>query len=298
LPQSDDENADRSDTMDVAVIGGTGVLGQLVAASLVERGDTVRIVSRGVPAAGSDAAALLGAGAEHRAADLRSGDGLATALDGVEAVLDAANDTSSTRERDARRLLVEGTRRLLAAEAAAGVAHHVAISIVGCDRVPLGYYRAKVAQEEVVAGGPVAWSLLRATQFHQLLDAAFTGAARKRILPVSTAKMQPIDPAVVARRLVDAIHAGPSGQLPEIGGPRVQTLGELAAAWRGTHRGLLLTLPLPLPPRLGRPLRGGSLCAPDAAVAGPDFAQWLAAERRLVTEPPASGQLPTTPEQR
>lgn len=209
--------------MDVAVIGGTGVLGQPVVAELLERGDTVRIVSRSTPAPGSAAAALLARGAQHRAADVRDGDALGAALQGVETVVDASND-----QRAARELLVEGNRTLLATEAAVGVAHHVAISIVGCDQVPLGYYRAKVEQEQVVTGGPVPWSLLRATQFHQLVDYLFTTFARMRVLPSGAARVQPIDPAVVAVYLADAVHAGPSGRLPEVGGPRVQTLGELA----------------------------------------------------------------------
>lgn len=266
--------------MDVAVIGGTGVLGRLVAAQLAARGDAVRLVSRTAPAAGSPAAALVAAGAQHRAADLRSGEGLAAALAGVDAVVDASNDA-----RAARQTLVEGGRRLLAAEAAAGVGHHVAISIVGCDRTPLGYYRAKTEQEQVVASGPVAWSLLRATQFHQLVDGLFAGAARAWLLPVSGARVQPIDPAVVAVRLADAAHAGPGGRLPDLGGPRVQTLAELAAAWRAGHAGRrLLRLPLPLPPRLGRALRDGALTTPDGAADGPDFAQWLAGVRDDVRE--------------
>lgn len=265
--------------MDVAVIGGTGVLGRLVAAELAARGDTVRLVSRSVPAAGSAAAALVAAGAQHRAADLRSGDGLAAALAGVEAVVDASNDT-----RAARQTLVEGGRRLLAAEAAAGVGHHVAISIVGCDRAPVGYYRVKTAQEQLVASGPVAWSLLRATQFHQLVDGFFRGAAKLRLLPAGGARVQPIEPAVVAVRLAQAVHAGPGGRLPDLGGPRVQTLAELAADWRAAHDGRLLRLPLVLPPRLGRALRDGALTTPGGAADGPDFAQWLAGARDDVRE--------------
>jgi uncharacterized protein YbjT (DUF2867 family) len=264
--------------MDVAVIGGTGVLGRLVAAELVARGDAVRIVSRSAPAAGSEAAALLDAGAEHRAADLSSGEGLAAALAGAEAVVAAANDP-----RGGRDVLVDGERRLLDAAAAAGVGHHVAISIVGCDRTPIRYYRAKVAQEQVVTGGPLPWSLLRATQFHQLVDGLLGAAARARVQLGGSALVQPIDPGVVAARLADAVHAGPSGRLPDVGGPRVQTLAELGAAWRAAHpERALLRLPAPLPPRLGRALRGGSLCAPGAAAGGPDFAAWLGGARAAV----------------
>ncbi len=150
--------------------------------------------------------------------------------------------------------------------------------------MPLSYYRAKVAQEQVVTGGPVAWSLLRATQFHQLLDQAFSAAARLRLLPGGAAQVQPIDPAVVAARLADAVHAGPGGRLPQLGGPRVQTLSELAAAWRAAHGRRLPVVPLPLPPRLGRALRGGALTTPEGAAEGPDFAQWATRARVDVAE--------------
>lgn len=265
--------------MEVAVIGGTGVLGALVARTLLEGGDQVRLVSRNAPTAGSEGSALVAAGASHHVADLRSGDGLAAALDGADAVVDAAND-----QRGDSAVLIDGTGRLLAAEAAAGVGHHVAVSIVGIEQVPLGYYRAKVAQERVVTGGPVAWSLLRATQFHQLVDQLFSAAARLRVLPGGAAQVQPIDPAVVAARLADAVNAGPSGRLPQLGGPRVQTLGELAQAWRAARGRRLPVVPLPLPPRLGRALRGGGLTAPEAAAEGPEFAQWATRPRADVRE--------------
>lgn len=269
--------------MQVAVIGGTGVIGSCVVAELAARGHTPLVVSRTPPAGGPAAApggpAALGGAqtvAEHRRADLRSGDGLAAALDGVEAVVDASNDQRARRDE-----LAHASRTLLAAEAAAGVGHHVAISIVGCDRAAVGYYRAKVAQEEAVTSGPVSWSLLRATQFHQLVAWALAAAGRVRLRPTGRALIQPIDPAVVATPLVDAVQAGPGGRLPDVGGPRVQTLSELAADWRAHGGGAALPLPLPL--RLmgatGRVLRDGGLTAPDAAAPGLTFAQWLERDR-------------------
>jgi uncharacterized protein YbjT (DUF2867 family) len=252
--------------MRVAVIGGTGGLGRLLAAGLAARGDEVRVVSRHAPRA------PLADGITHRRADLASGDGLAEAVAGVEAVVDAVNEL-----RRARAVLVGGTRRLLEAEAAAGVAHHVAISIVGCERVPWSYYDAKAAQEDVVAAGPVAWSLLRATQFHPLLAGTFAAAARWRLVPTGRALLQPIDPAVVAERLVAAVHAGPAGRLPDLAGPEVHTLTELANAWRAADRRGLVRVRVPFVGRVGRALRAGGLTAPAAAADGPTFAQWLAA---------------------
>jgi uncharacterized protein YbjT (DUF2867 family) len=256
--------------MRVAVIGGTGGLGSLLVAELAARGDAVRAVSRNAPADGA-----LPDGVEHARADLARGDGLRTALDGAEVVVEAAND-----RRRAREVLVDGTLRLVAAEADAGVRHHVAISIVGCDRVPHPYYQAKVAQEQALATGTVPWTLLRATQFHTLPAAAFAAAARLRVLPRIAVPLQPIDTAVVARRLAELAHGEPAGRVADLAGPRVETLAELAEAWRA-HAGRAL-LPLPLPPRaLGkgaREMAGGRLTDPAAANHdGPAFAQWLAA---------------------
>jgi uncharacterized protein YbjT (DUF2867 family) len=252
--------------MRVAVIGGTGGLGRLVVDELATRGDAVRIVSRHPPATPPPE------GVTHRRADLASGAGLAEAVEGVDAVLDAANEL-----RHARAVLVSGTRRLLEAGAAAGVEHHVAISIVGCERVPWSYYDAKAAQEEVVASGPLPWSLLRATQFHTLLAGTFASAARWRVLPTGSARLQPIDPALVARRLAEALHAGPGGRLPDLAGPEVQTLTELAGAWRARDERRLAPLRVPFVGRIGRALRAGALTDPTAAAGGPTFAQWLAA---------------------
>jgi uncharacterized protein YbjT (DUF2867 family) len=253
--------------MRVAVIGGTGGLGSLVVAELAARGDVVRVVSRRTPAAG-----ILPPGVEHARADLASGEGLRDALDGIEAVLDASND-----RRRARDVLVAGTRRLGAAAADAGVRHHVLISIVGCDRVPIAYYDAKVAQEEALAHGTVPWSVLRATQFHTLVAWLFASAARRRMLPTGRALLQPIDTAVVARRLAEVLHDEPRGRLPDIAGPRVETLSELARQWRERHRRRVLRLPISALGKGGRAMAAGNLTDPSAAAGGPTFAQWLAA---------------------
>src|SRR5262245_40561386 len=144
--------------MDIAVIGGTGHVGALVVAELAARGDTVRVVSRSAPGPGA-----RGANVEHRRADLATGEGLTAALDGADAVVNAVGDPRGRPE-----ILVEGTRRVLEAEAKAGVGHHVAISIVGTDRSQIGFHKATAAQERVLIDGPVPWTIVRATQFHTL----------------------------------------------------------------------------------------------------------------------------------
>ncbi len=210
--------------MTVAVVGGTGTVGRLLGGELLARGVQVRVLSRdadGTPA-----------GAEHRRVDLTSGEGLPTALDGVATVVDAANSP-----RSAEQVLVAGTRRLLSAGEAVGVLHHVAIS---------SYFRAKVAQEREVTEGPVAWTVLRATQFHQLLDEMFSTVARYRVRPTGQAKLQPID-----------------------------ALGDLSRAWQAEHRHRAVPLPIPAGGKAGRALAAGGLCNPGAAAPGEDFESWL-----------------------
>jgi uncharacterized protein YbjT (DUF2867 family) len=250
--------------MKVAVAGGTGTLGSALVAELARQGDEVVALSR-------SASGELPVGASHRRIDLSSGEGLVQALDGAEAVVDAAN--TSPREGAE---LVAITRRLLDAAAKAGVRQFVGISIVGCDRVPTSYYKAKVEQEKAIAAGPVPWSTLRATQFHDLLDWAFGAAARWRLLPTGDVRLQPVDVRIVAERLADAVHAEPTGRLPDVAGPEIRTLGELARDWRAARGRRLLPLRIPRVGKIGRPAGEGALCDPAAAAGGPTFEQWLA----------------------
>jgi uncharacterized protein YbjT (DUF2867 family) len=249
----------------IAVVGGTGTLGAPVVGELLGKGAEVRVLSRN--------ATEVPPGAEHRRVDLTSGAGLAEALAGVDTVVDAANSTKAADD-----VLVAGTRRLLDAEAGVGVGHHVAISIIGIDQVPVKYYRAKLAQEEAVEAGTVPYSVLRTSQFPQLLDETFAAAARFGVRPTGAAKVQPICPAVVAARLADAALAGPAGRLPNVAGPKVQALSELSRAWasaRGKHR-----LPLRVPSwgKMSKALAAGALCDPAASTPGEDFEEWLRRE--------------------
>ncbi|WP_157184843.1 SDR family oxidoreductase [Nocardia niigatensis] len=251
--------------MQVAVVGGTGTLGVPVVRDLVARGHTVRVLSRSAPA---DPAP----GTEHHAVDLATGAGLDAALEGVHTVV----DTASHRGLRSAPVMVEGVRTLLAAEQRARVGHHVEISIVGCERVPFSYYRTKVAQERVVTQGPVPWTLLRATQFHELIDEMLGGAAKFHITPRTGMRFQPVDVVAVAGRLADAAEAGPSGRVRDVGGPVVQTLGELGEL-RARALGQKL-LPLPVPPlgRVVRRVRDAALClGAEGETVSYDYAEWL-----------------------
>jgi uncharacterized protein YbjT (DUF2867 family) len=249
----------RHKDMRIAIAGGTGTLGRPVADALRSRGHEVRVLSRRGP--------------EYRV-DVTTGEGLAEALEGVDVVVDATNDSS----KHAADTLVEGSRRLLAAEEVAGVGHHVCVSIVGCELVPARYLRIKAEQERVVEEGPQPWSIVRATQFHELVDMALAPAARKHLMPVPRVPLQTVASTEVARVVADVAEGAPRRGRVEVVGPEVVDARELARTWRSTTGRRALLLPLPLPGRMGRALRAGALIAerPDVRGTTP-FATWLAA---------------------
>jgi uncharacterized protein YbjT (DUF2867 family) len=232
--------------MRIAIVGGKGTLGRHVTAELAGRGHEVRVLSRS---------------GEFRV-DLTTGEGLPAALEGCAVVVDASNAT-----KGAAQVLVDGSRRLLAAEAAAGVTHHVCISIVGCDLVPMGYYKVKTSQEHVVEQGQVPWSIVRATQFHELAATALEAAGRFRVLPVPAMKLQTVAAAEVAAAVADVAEGAARGRV-EVAGPEVQTAAELARTWRQVTDRKAVLLPVPVPGTLGRtPWYAGS-SAPSRCCAG------------------------------
>ena len=160
--------------MRFAVPGGTGTIGRRIAAVLAGDGHEVRALSRS---------------AAEYPVDLTTGAGLDAALEGCDVVVDASNGPPS---RKARAVLVEGSRRLLEVERRARVGHHVCVSIVGIEDVPMAYYRVKVEQERVVESGEVPWTIVRSTQFHDLLGALLSAAGRRHVLPAARAQFQPV----------------------------------------------------------------------------------------------------------
>jgi uncharacterized protein YbjT (DUF2867 family) len=249
--------------MRIAIAGGTGTLGRHVVEELRGRGHEVRVLSRKAP--------------DHPV-DLTTGAGLTEALEGCEVVVDAANASGAKR---ATATLVEGSRRLLAAEQKAGVRHHVCVSIVGCDRAPVGYYAVKVQQEHVVEQGAVPWSIVRATQFHELAATALNAVGRYRVLPLPSIRLQTIAAAEAAQAVADVAEQDARMGRIEVAGPAVVDLRDLARAWRAATGRRSVLVPLPLPGKLGRALRAGALTSERPDVRGrTPFAAWLAAEQR------------------
>jgi uncharacterized protein YbjT (DUF2867 family) len=254
--------AGRAPTLTVAVVGGTGTLGRQVVAALSDAGHRVRALSRH---------------SDHPV-DLRTGVGLAPALAGCDVVVDAGNGTGPARK--AARTLVEGTERLLDAAAAAGVRHHVSVDIVGCADVPLAYFELKTAQQHLVESGPVPWSTVSATQFHEFAATTLAGYTRLGLTFAPPMRVQPVASAEVAAVVAGVAQRPPSGTRTVVTGPEVRELRDLARAWkRGTGRHSLVT-PVALPGAAGRALREGALTSQAADVVGrTTFEQWLRLSR-------------------
>jgi len=239
--------------MRVLVTGGTGAVGRPVVRLLREAGHRAVVLSR-----------RPGEGDDWRQGDLATGAGLAEAVRGMDTVVHAGSAT--TRPWRTRQTDVEGTRRLLEAARGAGVRHAVYVSIVGIEGVHYSYYRHKLAAERVVEEGMVPWSILRATQFHTLME-LFLGrffSAVPGLLTVPYAwRFQPVDTGDVAGRLVEVATGEPGGRLPDFGGPEVRDLRSLAESWlraRGRRR-RLVNLRLPL--RVSGEIAAGALVCPE-----------------------------------
>ena len=186
--------------MKIVVIGGTGLVGSQVAGLLTDQGHDVVAAS---PQSGVDTV---------------TGAGVAEALDGAQVVVDLSNSPSFT-EKDVTRFFTTSTRNLLEAEAAAGVQHHVVVSIVGADSLDSGYMRAKVAQERLVRASEGGWSIVRSTQFFEFLRRIADSATVDGTVRIAPVAFQPIASADVARIVAEVAKGDPLRDVVEIAGP-------------------------------------------------------------------------------
>ena len=251
--------------MKIVVIGGSGRIGSNVVGRLVTYGHDA------VPAAPSTGV------------DTITGEGLAEVMAGADAVVDVANapvwDDDAVLE-----FFTTSTRNVVAAERAAGVKHHLAVSIVGADRLPdSGYLRAKVAQEAEVEAGGVAHTILRATQFFEFLPQIAEAGAEGDSVRLSTGLMQLVAADDVAATVAELATGAPVGGRVELGGP--EALGIDAWARRlfaatGDERTVVGD---PHARYYGTELHGGELTPGDGARIGKiDFETWFAEQREGV----------------
>ena len=240
----------------VLVTGATGTLGRPTVAGLRAAGHEVRSLSRR-------------SGPGLATGDLLTGAGLPEALAGVRTVVHLA---SMPRQDD-----VAATRTLVTAAAAAGVGHLVHISIVGVDDIPLPYYRKKLGAERVVERSVVPSTVLRATQFHTLIDTIFRIQRRLPVVLAPAFAVQPIAVEEVAERLVELVAAGPSGRVPDIGGREVRPLPDLGRVWARAAGVRRPVLPVRLPGRTFRGYAAGHGLVPGRPYGRTTFEQHLAA---------------------
>src|SRR5688500_16121250 len=199
--------------MKIIVIGGTGLIGTKLVKLLRERGHEALAAS---PSSGGNTS---------------TGEGLAQALAGAQVVVDLAN-APSWEDNAVLEFFETSGRNLLAAEAAAGVRHHVALSIVGTDRTPdNGYFRAKVAQEELIEASGIPYTIIRSTQFLEFLGGIAASSADGNVIRVSPGLFQPIAADDVAAVVADAALATPRNGIVEIAGPERAPFNEIVARY-------------------------------------------------------------------
>jgi len=249
----------------ILVTGATGTLGRAVVDRLRASGVPTRGLSRH-------------AGPGGVAGDLRTGVGVDEALRGVSTILHAA--TGPRGDVDMTRTLIDAARRV------GERPHLVYISIVGINSIPLHYYRQKVAGEFLVENSGLPWTIQRATQFHDLLVRIFGGLARSPIVPVlSATSIQPVDVREVAERLLPLVTNDAAGRVPDLGGPEVRPMADLARAWLSSTGKRRAVLPVRVPGPLGAHLRAGAQLTPEHADGRITFEEYLAERSRRANKP-------------
>jgi len=199
--------------MKIVIIGGTGLIGSKTAAILRQRDHEIVAAS---PKSGVNTI---------------TGEGLELALSGAQVVIDLAN-SPSFEDKAVMEFFETSGRNLLPAEAAAGVRHHVALSIVGTDRTPdNGYFRAKVAQEKLIVASGVPYTIIRATQFLEFLGGIADSCADGNKVRLSPGLFQPIAADDVAASVADVALAAPRNGIVEIAGPERAPFNEIIARY-------------------------------------------------------------------
>jgi uncharacterized protein YbjT (DUF2867 family) len=198
--------------MKIVVIGGTGLIGSKSVAILRQRGHEVVAAS---PQSGVNTI---------------TGEGLKPALAGAQVVIDLAN-SPSFEDKAVQEFFETSGRNLLAAETAAGVRHHVALSIVGIDRSDNGYFRGKVAQEKLIGASGIPYTIIRSTQFLEFLRGIADSGTEGNKVRIATGMFQPIAADDVAANVADAALATPRNGIIEIAGPEQAPFNEIVARY-------------------------------------------------------------------
>lgn len=255
--------------MRIVVIGGTGLIGSKLVARLLQHGHEA------VPAAPGTGVNTV------------TGEGLSPALEGADVVVDVSNSPSFD-EGPAMAFFEASTRNLLAAEAKAGVAHHVALSVVGTERLSeSAYFRAKIVQEYLVTHSPVPWSLVHATQFFEFLERLADAATVDGGVRMAPVAFQPMGGDDVARIVGQVAVGPPLGRTIEVAGPQEFRLDELFRDWPGDGGPAREVITDPGARYFGALLAERTLVPEDGARRGElRLEEWIAQRASLGGRPP------------
>jgi uncharacterized protein YbjT (DUF2867 family) len=253
--------------MKIVVIGGSGLIGTKLVKRLRERGHDALPAS---PASG---------------VNTLTGEGLAKALEGAHVVVDVAN-SPSFEDAAVLEFFQTSARNLLPAEAAAGVGHHVALSVVGADRLPdSGYLRAKVAQEAAITGASIPYTIVRATQFFEFIGRIADASTSGGTVRLSPAHMQPVAAEDVAAELADVALGAPVNGVIELAGPEPLGLDEFVRRLLSADADARQVVADVHARYFGTELNDRSLTPGEAPRIGPTrFEDWL--EQRQPAPPP------------
>jgi uncharacterized protein YbjT (DUF2867 family) len=245
--------------MKIAVAGGTGVAGRWTVEALRAGGHEVTVIARSA------------------GIDLVTGDGLDAALAGVEAVIDATN-VASPGKRASSEFFEATARTLMRAAAVAGVRHIVALSIIGIDRVPYGYYQGKLRQEKVLQQSPVQVSVLRAAQFHEF-PGQYLARLPGPVVIVPRWRAQPVAAREVGAALARIAAGDPVG-MSELAGPREEIMADMirqVVRARGDRR---LVVSVRLPGATGKAMAAGGGLPDRPGLRGTQtFTDWVTEQR-------------------
>jgi uncharacterized protein YbjT (DUF2867 family) len=244
--------------MKIVIIGGSGLIGKQLAPKLRAQGHEV------LPASPSTGVNTL------------TGEGLSAALNGAAVVVDVSN-SPSFEDKAVLEFFETSCRNLLPAEKDAGVKHHVALSVVGTDRLQeSGYFRAKLAQEKLIKASGIPYTIVRATQFFEFVGAIAQGGADGQTVRVSDAMMQPILSDDVAAALAEAALAAPLNGTVDVAGPDRIRMDELVRKFLTAKHDQRTVVTDPKTGYFGTPIDDRSLTpAGDSRIGPTRFEDWL-----------------------
>lgn len=247
--------------MKIIVIGGTGLIGKKLTSILNADGH------QAIPASPSSGVNTL------------TGEGLAEAFQGADVVVDVSNSPSFAPD-DVMKFFTTSAGNIAAAEKAAGVRHHVALSVVGTDRMDSGYMNAKVAQEKIIADSGIPYTILRATQFYEFLPAIADFSTVDGVVHAAAVPMQPLAAADVSAELAKVAEASPLNGVTEVAGPEKLTIAEFVRRALAAKKDPRKIVADPNATYFGARVDDGSLTPghPNPRIAATSYAQWQTAQ--------------------